>query len=46
MFTLYEIEGFKHREIAEMVEISENTSRSQLFKAKKILREKLKEYSI
>ena len=45
IFTLYEIEGFKHREIAEMVEISENTSKSQLFKAKKMLREKLKEYS-
>ena len=46
IFTLYEIEGFKHREIAEMVEISENTSKSQLFKAKKMLRQKLEEYSI
>lgn len=45
IFTLYEIEGFKHREIAELLEISENTSKSQLFKAKKILRKKLTEYS-
>lgn len=41
IFVLYEIEGFKHREIAEMLELSENTSKSQLFKAKKILRETL-----
>ncbi len=43
IFTLYEIEGFKHAEIAEMLEISESTSKSQLFKAKKLLREKLQE---
>lgn len=41
IFTLYEIEGFKHREIAELIDISENTSKSQLFKAKKMLRENL-----
>ncbi|PKP52507.1 MAG: hypothetical protein CVT92_08755 [Bacteroidetes bacterium HGW-Bacteroidetes-1] len=41
IFTLYEIEGFKHREIAELIEISGNTSKSQLFKAKKMLRETL-----
>ncbi len=41
IFTLYEIEGFKHREIAELIEISEGTSKSQLFKAKKMLRETL-----
>ncbi len=43
IFTLYEIEGFKHAEIAEMLDIAESTSKSQLFKAKKLLREKLKE---
>ncbi len=42
IFTLYEIEGFRHREIAEMIDISESTSKSQLFKAKKMLRENLK----
>ncbi len=41
IFTLYEIEGFKHREIAELIDISESTSKSQLFKAKKMLRENL-----
>ena len=41
IFTLYEIEGFKHREIAELMGISESTSKSQLFKAKKMLRENL-----
>lgn len=42
IFTLYEIEGFKHREIADMLEISENTSKSQLHKAKRMLQNKLK----
>lgn len=42
IFTLYEIEGFKHREIAELLEISENTSKSQLHKAKRMLQDKLK----
>ena len=41
VFTLYEIEGYKHREIAEILEISSNTSKSQLRKAKALLREKL-----
>jgi len=44
IFTLYEIEGFKHREIAELIDISENTSKSQLFKAKKMLRENLEKF--
>ena len=42
IFTLYEIEGFKHREIAEMMDISVNTSKTQLHKAKRMLRENLK----
>jgi len=41
-FTLYEIEGFKHGEIAEMLNISVSTSKTQLFKAKRMLIEKLK----
>ena len=44
IFTLYEIEGFKHREIAEMMNISVNTSKTQLYKAKRMLQEKLKDY--
>jgi RNA polymerase sigma-70 factor (ECF subfamily) len=43
IFTLYEIEGFKHSEIAEMLDITESTSKSQLHKAKRMLRLKLKE---
>jgi len=39
VFNLYEIEGYKHREIAEILGISINTSKSQLIMAKKKLRE-------
>ena len=38
VFNLYVIEGFKHREIAEKLGISINTSKSQLILAKKKLR--------
>lgn len=38
---LYAVEGYKHREIAKMLGISENTSKSQLSKARKMLREKM-----
>ncbi len=41
VFNLYVIEGYKHREIAELLEISINTSKSQLILAKKRLREQL-----
>lgn len=43
VFTLYEIEGFKHKEIAEMMNISVSTSKTQLHKAKRMLQSKLKE---
>ena len=39
IFNLYTIEGYKHNEIAEMLSISEGTSKSQLSKAKSVLRE-------
>jgi len=48
IFNLYAIEGFKHREIAEMLGINEGTSKSQLSHARKLLQEqinKLKNYS-
>ncbi|MEM9916616.1 MAG: sigma-70 family RNA polymerase sigma factor [Bacteroidota bacterium] len=38
IFNLYVIEGFKHREIAETLGISINTSKSQLILAKKRLK--------
>jgi RNA polymerase sigma factor (sigma-70 family) len=41
VFNLYVLEGYKHREIAEMLDISINTSKSQLILAKKRLRELL-----
>lgn len=39
VFDLYELDGFKHREIAELLEVSINTSKSQLILAKRKLRE-------
>ncbi|MAO15591.1 RNA polymerase sigma factor [Muricauda ruestringensis] len=41
VFLLYAIEGYGHKEIAEMLEISEGTSKSQLFKARKMLQDNL-----
>ncbi|CAG5067316.1 ECF RNA polymerase sigma factor SigE [Dyadobacter sp. CECT 9623] len=38
IFVLAEVEGYTHREIAVMLNISEGTSKSQLFYAKKKLR--------
>lgn len=41
VFVLAEIEGYTHREIALMLDISEGTSKSQLFYAKRKLRNML-----
>ncbi len=41
VLVLIEIEGYKHREVAEMLNISVGTSKSQLFYAKKKLKELL-----
>lgn len=41
VFNLYAIEGFSHAEIAEQLNISENTSKSQLSRARKWLQSKL-----
>ena len=41
IFVLAEIEGYTHREIAVMLNISEGTSKSQLFHAKRKLRNML-----
>lgn len=38
IFLLIEVEGYKHKEVAEMLNINEGTSKSQLFHAKKYLR--------
>ena len=42
VFNLYAIEGYKHREIAEMLGIDTNTSKSQYSRARAVIREKLK----
>jgi len=44
VFNLFEVEGYTHKEIGRKLRISENTSKSQLFNAKRRLREKLTEY--
>jgi RNA polymerase sigma-70 factor (ECF subfamily) len=41
VFNLYVIEGYKHREIAELLGVSINTSKSQLILAKQRLRQLL-----
>jgi len=41
VFLLYEVEGFRHAEIAAMLEISETASKNTLFQAKKNLRQML-----
>lgn len=42
VFVMYAVEGYKHNEIADMLNITEGTSKSQLFKARKLLQEKIK----
>ena len=41
VFVLFDIEGYGHHEIARMVGIAEGTSKAQLFRARRLLREKL-----
>lgn len=44
VFNLNVIEGYTHKMIGEMLSISENTSKSQLLRAKRLLREKINQY--
>lgn len=41
VFTLYVIDGYNHKEIGELLEISEGTSKWHLSTARKLLRERL-----
>lgn len=41
VFNLYAIEGYSHREIAEMTGITEGASKSQLSRARSVLKEQL-----
>lgn len=42
VFNMYVIEGYSHAEIAEMMGINENTSKSQLSRSRVILQEQIK----
>ena len=41
VFNLYAVEGYKHKEIAEIMGIDTNTSKSQYSRAKAVIRDKL-----
>lgn len=43
VFNMVEIDGFNHKEVAQKLNIKESASRSQLAKAKKLLRQKLED---
>lgn len=43
VFVMYAIEGYKHQEISNILNISIGTSKSQLFKARRMLQEKMKQ---
>lgn len=45
IFNLYAIEGYKHHEIADLLNISEGTSKSQYSRAKQLLQQKLADIS-
>ena len=42
VFTLFLLEGYRHKEIAGILNISESTSKSQYLRAKRLLQKKLK----
>ena len=46
VFTLHDIEGYNHKEIGQMMNIADGTSKSQLHKTRKELRRTLEPYMI
>lgn len=46
VFNMFAIEGYSHREIAESLAISENTSKSQLSRARKMLQKQIIEKEV
>jgi RNA polymerase sigma-70 factor (ECF subfamily) len=44
VFNMYVVEGYTHKEIGDMLGISEGTSKSQLSRAKVILQDMVKQY--
>lgn len=45
VFNLYAVEGYKHKEIAEMLDIDVNTSKTQYLRARRLIQKKLMELS-
>ncbi len=41
VFSMYVLENYKHKEIAELLNISESTSKTQLLRARKVIQNKL-----
>jgi len=41
VFNLYAVEGYSHKEIGELLKIPETTSKTRLFRARKLLKEQL-----
>lgn len=46
VFSMYVLDEMKHCEIASILNITESTSRTQLYKARKMIQKKLSTYSI
>ncbi len=46
VFNMFAIEGYKHHEIAEVLGIDINTSKSQLFKARKLLQKNYEKLNV
>ena len=46
VFNLVVVEGYKHREVADMLGIAESTSKTQLLKARKVLQKMLHEAAL
>ena len=42
VFVLHDVEGYRHREIAELTGLKEGTSKAQLHRARRLLREVLR----
>ena len=46
VFNLYELDNYSHKEIAKLLSISPGTSKSNLFRAKKILKNNIDQYQM
>lgn len=46
VFNLHEMDNYSHKEISEILSISEGTSKSNLHRAKKILKKKLSKWNL